>query len=93
MSDKPDVTLELLGQRFTGREEIRDALDERFALVPDIQWVDGVNWIAGYRAPSEWRVRGTASSGARVDCLGCGVWTFRDGKIVKKDTYYKNVTK
>ena len=44
----------------------------------------------GDKALSEWRVTGTAPTG-KIDCLGCDLWEFRQGKIVKKDTYYKQV--
>lgn len=127
MSDKPDVTLELLkdlvdafnrkdidtivdafaedgefllaagpdawGASFTGRQAIREALTQRFAAVPEIQWSDGQHWIFGDKALSEWRVKGTLPDGSRLDCLGCDLWQFRDGKVLKKDTYYKQVTR
>lgn len=81
------------GVRFTGRAAIRAALAERFAAVPDIRWSDGRHWIFGTKALSEWRVRGTLPDGRRLDCLGCDLWEFRpDGKVAKKDTYYKQVT-
>lgn len=79
------------GTRLQGREAIRAGLAQRFAAVPDIRWVDGRNWVFGDRALSEWRVKGTLASGDRLDCLGCDLWRFRDGKILSKDTYYKQV--
>ncbi|MCP4327591.1 MAG: nuclear transport factor 2 family protein [Alphaproteobacteria bacterium] len=80
------------GQVFKGREAIGAALRDRFAAIPDLQWVDGRNWIMGDKALSEWRVQGTLENGERIDCLGCDLWEFRDGKVLKKDTYYKRVT-
>jgi len=79
------------GTRFTGQAAIREALAQRFAAVPDIQWRDGKHWIFGDKALSEWRVQGTLPDGTRLDCLGCDLWEFRDGKVLKKDTYYKQV--
>ncbi len=35
------------------------------------------------------RVQGTPPDGGRLDCLGCDLWEFRGGKVLKKDTYYK----
>ena len=81
------------GSRFVGHAAIREALAQRFAAVPDIQWTDGRHWIFGDKALSEWRVQGTLPDGGRHDCLGCDLWEFRDGKVTKKDTYYKQVTK
>jgi ketosteroid isomerase-like protein len=79
------------GACFKGREAIREGLAARFAAVPDIRWTDGRHWIMGDKALSEWRVQGTLSDGGRIDCLGCDLWEFRDGKVTKKDTYYKQV--
>ena len=78
------------GERFVGKPAIREILGMRFKSMPDIQWQDGQSWIMGDKALSEWRGTGTAPTG-RIDCLGCDLWEFRQGKIVKKDTYYKQV--
>ena len=80
------------GLRLKGKEALREGLSQRFAAVPDIQWGEGSSWIAGDRAVSEWRVTGTLPDGNKLDCLGCDLWLFKSGKIVKKDTYYKQVT-
>ena len=79
------------GVSYKGVSEIYTALEERFAAVPDIQWNDASHFIDGDRAVSQWRVQGTAASGAKIDAFGCDVWTFRDGKITLKDTFYKQV--
>ena len=78
------------GERFVGKAAIREILGTRFQSMPDIQWRDGESWIMGDKALSEWRVTGTAPTG-KIDCLGCDLWEFRQGKIIKKDTYYKQV--
>ena len=83
---------EACGQQYHGREAIREILAARVAAMPDIQWNGGQSWVFGDKALSEWRVQGTLPDGGRIDCLGCDLWQFRDGKIVKKDTYYKQVT-
>ena len=78
------------GERFVGKPAIREILGMRFKSMPNIQWQDSQSWIMGDKALSEWRVTGTAPTG-QIDCLGCDLWEFRQGKIVKKDTYYKQV--
>ena len=78
------------GERFVGREAISEVLRQRFSAVPDIRWVDAKTWISDDRAVTEWRVQGTTVNG-RMDCLGCELLEFRDGKVLKKDTYYKQV--
>jgi ketosteroid isomerase-like protein len=83
---------EPVGTTLRGPEVIKAALVKRFADSPDIQWTEGKNWIFGDKALSEWRVRGTAPDGSVIDTIGCDLWEFADGKIVKKDTYYKQKT-
>ena len=78
------------GERFVGGEAISEVLRQRFSAVPDIRWVDAKTWISDDRAVTEWRVQGTIANG-RLNYLGCDLWEFRNGKVLKKDTYYKQV--
>ena len=78
------------GERFVGRKATSEVLRQRFSAVPDIRWVDAKMWIFDDRAVTEWRVQRTTANG-RLDCLGCDLWEFRNGKVLKKDTYYKQV--
>ena len=32
---------------------------------------------------------GTTTDGQRIEVRGCDLWTFRDGEVVKKDSYWK----
>jgi ketosteroid isomerase-like protein len=43
------------------------------------------------RGVSEWTLTGTTTDGERLELRGCDLWTFRDGKVVKKDSYWKLV--
>lgn len=83
---------EPVGTTLKGPAVIKAALVKRFADSPDIQWTDGKSWIFGDKALSEWRVRGTAPDGSVIDTIGCDLWEFENGKITKKDTYYKQKT-
>jgi hypothetical protein len=38
----------------------------------------------GCRGASEWTLSGTTTEGQQVQVRGCDLWTFRDGKVVKK---------
>ena len=40
---------------------------------------------------SEWRITGTDTSGAKVEVRGCDLLELRDGKIARKDSYWKIV--
>jgi ketosteroid isomerase-like protein len=81
------------GSRLVGNAQIRELLTTRFEKIPDMRWVNGTSWVSGNHAASEWTVQGMTDSGERLDCLGCDLWEFRDGKIIKKDTYWKYVEK
>lgn len=80
---------EPVGATLKGPEAIKQALRTRFAASPDLRWTEAKTWISGDKAVSEWRVRGTAPDGSIIDTLGCDLWEFRDGKVARKDTYYK----
>ena len=78
-------------RRLRGKQAIGDVLRARYAVIPDMRWVDMQHFIdaGGSRACSEWTVKGTPREGPPLDFLGCDLWTFRDGRITKKDTYWK----
>ena len=78
-------------KRLRGKPAIGDVLRARYAVIPDMRWVDMQHFIdpGGTRACSEWTVKGTPKDGAPLDWLGCDIWTFRDGLVTRKDTYWK----
>ncbi len=80
-------------KRLRGKQAIGDVLRARYAVIPDMRWVDMQHFIDadGNRACSEWTVKGTPGEGPPLDYLGCDLWTFRDGRITKKDTYWKYI--
>jgi ketosteroid isomerase-like protein len=77
------------GQRFVGLEEIRGAFAGRFSGIPDIRYQDDDHFVDGDRGASEWTLSGTTTDGQRIEVRGCDLWTLRDGKVVKKDSYWK----
>ena len=77
------------GQRFVGKQEISDAFAARFSGIPDVRYKEDEHFVEGDRGASEWTLSGTTTSGQRIDIRGCDLWTFRDGKFVKKDSYWK----
>ena len=81
------------GRRLRGKKAIGDVLRARYEVIPDMRWVDMRHFISadGTRAASEWTVRGTPRVGAPMDWLGCDLWEFRDGEVVRKDTYWKYI--
>jgi ketosteroid isomerase-like protein len=77
------------GQRFLGRAAVREAFAGRFAGIPDVRYQEDEHFVAGDRGASEWTLRGTTTDGQRLEIRGCDLWTFRNGKVVKKDSFWK----
>ena len=79
------------GRRLVGAEAVREGVAARFAGIPDVHYGEGTHWVLGDRGVSEWTLTGTTTDGERLELRGCDLWTFRDGKVVKKDSYWKLV--
>lgn len=79
------------GQRFTGRAAVRAGLATRFKSLPDVRYSDDQHWVSGNRGVSEWLLTGTTPDGRRVRVRGCDHWEFCDGKVIRKDSYWKIV--
>jgi ketosteroid isomerase-like protein len=81
------------GSRFEGKAAVREGLAARFAGIPDVHYGEDRHFVCGDRGVSEWRLTGTTTGGERLDVRGCDLWEFRDGLVVRKDSYWKNVDK
>ena len=79
------------GRRCTGRAQIREGCVRRFKGLPDARHGDDRHWVCGTMGFSEWTLAGTTPSGERVEVRGTDHLEFRDGKIVRKDSYWKLV--
>lgn len=84
------VGAEACGTRHQGREAVRKAFASAWALVPDAQWRDGVHHVAGDFGVSEWTFTGTAADGSRIEVNGVDLFTLKDGRIQRKNTFRKN---
>ena len=78
------------GEKFEGKEAVRKAFEDVFKTFPDAHWGNVTYFIAGNRTVTEWLFTGTRADGSRVEVSGCDLCTFRDGKIVLKNSYRKN---
>lgn len=81
---------EAVGQRFAGRENVKQAFEDVFASFPDARWNNPRHFIVGDRGFSEWTFTGTNKDGSRTEVTGCDLFTFKDGKIAVKNSYRKN---
>jgi ketosteroid isomerase-like protein len=77
------------GQRFIGKSEVREALAGRFRGIPDVHYGEDRHWVSGDLGVSEWTLTGTTTSGVRLKVRGCDLWEFRNGKVIRKDSYWK----
>jgi len=77
------------GQRYVGKAKIRAAFAGRFSAIPDVRYRDDEHFVDGDRGASEWTLSGTSTAGQRIEVRGCDLWTLRDGKVVKKDSFWK----
>jgi len=77
---------DLWGSRY-GTAAVREALRSRFAGIPDVHYGDDTH--SGNIGVSQWTLRGTSTIGDRIEVRGCDFFTYRDGKVVKKDSYWK----
>ena len=83
---------EVCGTSNVGRDRVREAFARVFAAYPDARFRDARHFVAGDRGVSEWLFTGTAADGRKVEVNGCDLFTFRDGKIRRKTSYFKNRT-
>jgi ketosteroid isomerase-like protein len=92
-----DCTLEMprgpeaWGQRFIGKADVRKALASRFQGIPDVHYGEDRHWVAGDRGVSEWTLSGTTKAGQHLNVRGCDLLEFRNGKIIRKNSFWKIV--
>ena len=80
------------GSRHQGFAAVRRALQSRFDGIPDVHYGDDRHYVAGDTGMSKWTLRGTvAATGETIEVRGCDFFEFRDGKVAKKDSYWKIV--
>jgi ketosteroid isomerase-like protein len=79
------------GARFEGKAGVRQGLATRFAGLPDVHYADDSHWVCGDLGVSEWTVTGTTASGTRIEARGVDLLEFRQGKIIRKDSFWKIV--
>ena len=82
---------EIHGQCYVGKETFRAFFSELMTSCPDVQLNAIDNRVDGNKGFSEWPRQCTLPNGEKQDWLGLDIFTFRDGLITKKDTYFKRV--
>jgi ketosteroid isomerase-like protein len=77
------------GTRSIGKRAVREGLAGRFKGLPDVHYGEATHFVAGDTGISKWTVSGTTPTGDKIRANGCDFYTFRDGLVVKKDSYWK----
>ena len=77
------------GRRFVGKDQVRKGFQARFDGISDVVWGDARHFSSGDRGASEWTIRGTQSTGERIEVRGCDLFEYSDGKISRKDSFWK----
>lgn len=79
------------GSRYTGSDNVRWGLLTRFESTPDVHYGDVKHFVDGNTGILKWLLTGTTPGGEKIEVRGCDFYTFRDGKIIRKDSYWKIV--
>ncbi len=80
------------GTSSVGADAIRAVFGDMFERVESVKWETLDTRIERDKAICQYRRTATFPSGEIQDCKTVDILTFRDDKIIHKDTYYKQVT-
>jgi ketosteroid isomerase-like protein len=79
------------GDRYLGKSSVRAGLAKRFEGIPDVHYGDDRHWVGDNFGVSEWTLSGTTLSGERIEVRGLDFLEFVDGKVTRKDSFWKLV--
>ena len=77
------------GDRYMGKQEVRAGLATRFEGIPDVHYGEDTHWACGNFGVSEWTLTGTRKSGGSIAVRGVDLLEFHDGKVTRKDSFWK----
>lgn len=93
----PDCSLDMPrgpeshGTRFAGFELVKSGIMGRFESTPDVHYGELEHFVSGNCGITKWLLTGTKLNGEKVKVRGCDFYSFRDGKVIRKDSYWKIV--
>ena len=79
------------GDRYNGKAEVRAGLAKRFEGIPDVHYGEDRHWACGDFGVSEWTLTWTTLAGKRLSVRGVDLLEFEDGRITRKDSFWKIV--
>ena len=77
------------GDRYIGKADVRAGLAKRFSGIPDVHYGEDQHWACGNLGVSEWTLTGTSLSGQHIKVRGVDLLEFSEGKITRKDSFWK----
>jgi ketosteroid isomerase-like protein len=77
------------GDKYAGKKDVRAGLATRFEGIPDVHYGDDQHWVCGDLGVSEWTLTGTSTSGQHIEVRGVDLLEFSEGKITRKDSFWK----
>jgi steroid delta-isomerase-like uncharacterized protein len=77
------------GDQYSGKEQVRAGLAKRFEGIPDVHYGEDRHWTCGDFGVSEWTLTGTSVSGKKLEVRGVDLLEFAEGKIIRKDSFWK----
>jgi len=77
------------GARSEGLIAVKEALRARFTGIPDVHYGDAEHFVSGDTGITRWTISGTSRQGQRIEVWGCDFYTFREGKIARKNSFWK----
>jgi len=77
------------GDHYVGKDQVRAGLAKRFEGIPDVHYGEDQHWLCGDFAVSEWTLTGTSVSGKKIEVRGVDLLEFAEGKITRKDSFWK----
>ena len=79
------------GNQYVGKKDVREGLAKRFEGIPNVHYGEDKHWACGDFGVSEWTLTGTPVSGKSICVRGVDLLEFVDGKITRKDSFWKIV--
>jgi hypothetical protein len=61
--------------------------------IPDVNYGKAMHIVSGDIGITKWTLTGTPTNGNKLEVLGCDFCTFKEGKVIEKDSYWKIVEK
>jgi ketosteroid isomerase-like protein len=79
------------GDKYVGKPAVRAGLAKRFEGIPDVHYGEDQHFVCGDFGVSEWTLTGTSVSGEQIHVRGVDLLAFKEGKITRKDSFWKIV--